>query len=177
MKRFRVVLPVTQSVLVLVLGGIGEWQRRRILSSTSIFGDGWHSSARFHVWPWPLKFALITNMPAILAGSFLSLPFGGAAEEIVDAILLVLTLLSVPLFWYWIGSRFDHRWTLKDGKPWIAFSVFNLIALTGSLLDLGTVGHIPFGFVLCILWAMTAHRMSGRFPKPVIVRQDAGAGE
>lgn len=170
MKRFRIVLPVAQSVLALILGGIGEWQRRRILSGSSIFfSDGWHSSARFHVWPWPLKFAVITNAPPMLPGMLLSLLVAIASEEIAGIVLLILAILSGPAFWYWIGSRFDRRWTLKDRKPWIALSLFNLIALAGSLIDLGNVGYIPFGFVLWIFWAMTAHRVSWRFPKPVIV--------
>ena len=177
MKRFRIVLPVAQSALALILGGIGEWQRRQILSRPTIFGDGWQSTARFHVWPWPLKFAIITNVPAMLPGVLLSSLVGFALGDVAGTVLLVLAILSGPVFWYWVGSRFDRRWMLKERGPWIALLIFNLVALTGALFDLGTDGYIPFGFMLWIFWAIAAWRMSRLLQKPVIVRQGATAGE
>ena len=32
----------------------------------------WDTTARFHVWPWPYKFAFVSNFPAFMAGSLLS---------------------------------------------------------------------------------------------------------
>jgi hypothetical protein len=71
--QFRKVLPIFQTALAAILGGWGLWLRNSILN-LSFFGDDtlWNSTARFHVWPWPFKFAVVLNMPAFLAGLFLA---------------------------------------------------------------------------------------------------------
>ena len=78
----------------------------------------------------------------------------------VTVLLGVATFLSGVASWYWIGSRFDRQWILKDRTPWIALSIFTLVALAGSLLDLGTSGYLLFGAVLWILWAVVVSRIS-----------------
>ncbi len=159
-KQFRTILPIAQPLLAIILGCIGEWQRWHILTQRSFFGDGWHSTARFHVWPWPLKFAVITTMPTMFPGALLSLIVRDSWEEAFYMATLVLAYLAAPVLWYWIGYKFDHRWTLQNRKPWIALSIFNLIALTGSLVGLGTVGYMPFSTVLWIFWIAVASRRS-----------------
>src|SRR5215469_8774463 len=64
--RFRQILPASQVPLAALFGGWGLWQRNQILSHDYLFGIGWNSTARFHVWPWPYKFAAVTNFPALL---------------------------------------------------------------------------------------------------------------
>jgi hypothetical protein len=73
-RRFRLLLPITQCGLAAIFGGFGLWQRYAILNRP-VFFEGqtlWNSTARFHVWPWPYKFAAIANIPAFLLGVLLS---------------------------------------------------------------------------------------------------------
>jgi hypothetical protein len=67
-NQFRVLLPLAQCPLAAFFGGLGLWQRAAILSRPG-FGEGstlWDTTARYHVWPWPFKFAVVTNTPAFL---------------------------------------------------------------------------------------------------------------
>ena len=68
--QFRKLLPITQTVLAAFFGGWGLWLRNEYLSHYSPFG--WNSTERFHVWPWPYKFAVVSNMPALFAGGLIS---------------------------------------------------------------------------------------------------------
>ena len=73
-NQFRLTLPASQTLLAAVLGGWGLWLRNSILSRP-FWGDStlWHSTARYHIWPWPFKFVAVLNMPALAAGALLSL--------------------------------------------------------------------------------------------------------
>jgi hypothetical protein len=67
--RFRTFLPIAECGFAALFGGLGLWQRSTILSRAG-FGEGrtlWDSTARFHVWPWPFKFAVVMNTPAFLS--------------------------------------------------------------------------------------------------------------
>jgi hypothetical protein len=64
--RFRRILPVAQLGLAALFGGLGLWQRFAILSRP--FGEGQtvgDTTAQFHIWPWPFKFAVITKYAGI----------------------------------------------------------------------------------------------------------------
>src|ERR1700686_544118 len=132
-NRFRVLLPLTQCPLAALLGGIGLWQRSTILSRAGFFEGStmWDTTARFHVWPWPYKFAAVSNMPALLAGLLLSIPITALRPTMPEAALLAPTLVFVVILWCWIGSRIDRRWTVAERTPWIILSVFNLVCLVG----------------------------------------------
>src|SRR5215468_4420087 len=65
---FRQLLPVVLTPTSAVFGGIGLLQRSAILSKPVWGGTLWHTTARFHIWPWPYKFAAMLNLPAFLAG-------------------------------------------------------------------------------------------------------------
>ena len=65
-RRFRWILPTCQVPLAALFGGWGLWLRNQILSHDYLFGSGWNSTARFHVWPWPYKFAVVTNSLEVL---------------------------------------------------------------------------------------------------------------
>jgi hypothetical protein len=101
-KQFRRILPLSQVLLAAIFEGLGLWQRNRILSHDYLFGIGWNTTARFHVWPWPFKFAVITNFPAFLAGLFLSWPIVAVWPKLHEAVQLAPSLLFVPVLWYWL---------------------------------------------------------------------------
>jgi len=106
-KRFRRLLPVAQTVLALVFGGLGLWERNETLNRSFL---GWNSTSRYHVWPWPYKLAVVSNMPAFLAGLLLSWPIGGLWPELPEWLQIAPSLLFLPMLWYWVGSRLDRRW-------------------------------------------------------------------
>ncbi len=152
--RFRTVLPVVQCGLAALFGGLGLRQRSAILSRT-FWGDQtlWESTARFHVWPWPYKFAVISNLPGVLAGLLSSWPLGLIWPDMSEYVADVPSLFCAAILWYWVGSRLDRRWRLADKVPWIALSIFTLVCLTGALLPMGYVGYLPYGLAA---WAVTA---------------------
>jgi len=116
-KQFCRMLPVFQVALAGFFGGWGLWQRNEILNHDYLFGIGWNSTARFHVWPWPFKFAAISNLPAFLAGLLLSWPIGAASPELHEATQLAPSLLFVGVLWYGIGSWMDRRWDPTEKTP------------------------------------------------------------
>src|SRR5260370_2424836 len=83
-SSLRNLLPAVQSAIAVLFGGTGLWQRSAILSRPW-FSEGqtmWDTTARFRVWPWPYKFAVVSNFPAFMAGALLSWnthPFRGCA--------------------------------------------------------------------------------------------------
>jgi len=169
--RFSVLLPIAETVLAALFGGVGLWQRNRILSQPFL-GDQtlWESTARFHVWPWPYKFAAISNMPAFLAGGLVSLPIGALWPGLPEAIELALSLVFVAMLWYWVGHRLDRRWSgvgvesvLAGTKTaWILLSVFTAVCLTGAFLPIGYVGYVPYGATVWIAMTAIIHRMRER---------------
>jgi hypothetical protein len=154
--RFRIVLPVAEFGIAALLGGIGLWQRSAILSRPFFVGQtSWDSTARFHVWPWPYKFAAVSNLPALFCGSLLTIPMKPTLPE---ALQLAPTLFFVWFLWYWVGSRLDRRWSVADKTPWIALMVFTVVSLAGAIIPLGYVGYLPYGFILWVLAALTLFR-------------------
>jgi len=148
MRRFRTILPALQVMLAAIFGGWGLWQRNQILSHDYLFGIGWNSTARFHVWPWPYKFAAVSNLPALFAGLLLTVPISAVRSTLSEAIQLAPTLLLVAFLWRWVGNRLDRRWTVTDWTPWIAILLFMIASLSGALLPIGYTGYLPYGFVL-----------------------------
>ena len=161
LNRFCTLLPTIQCVLAAALGGLGLWQRSTILSGPFL-GDQtlWTSTARFHLWPWPYKFAVISNMPAVLLGLLPAWPleviWPGAPEFVAN----VLFLLFVPLLWFWVGSRLDRRWGVGDRTPWVALFVFTFVCLVGAFLPIGYVGYLPYGLVVWLLSAVIIRLIS-----------------
>jgi hypothetical protein len=156
-KRFRRILPASQVAIAALFGIWGLWQRNQILSHDYLFGIGWNTADRAHVWPWPYKFSVVSNFPAFIAGAWLSAPFEIVWPTLSEYVEIVPSLLVVPLLWYWVGSRLDRRWGVTDRTPWITLGAFTLICLTGALLPIGYVGFLLYGFVL---WAITILALS-----------------
>ena len=110
MGSFREILAAAQFVLTGVSGGVGLWQRVQILNEPFLDGaTNWDTTARFHVWPWPYKFAAVANTPALLG----SLPFSSGIAMLIDGASefaeMIPCLLQVPVLWYWVGGRLEQR--------------------------------------------------------------------
>jgi len=169
--RFRMLLPAAETVLAGLFGGIGLWQRNQILDRPFLGGQTlWESTARFHVWPWPYKFAAISNMPAFIARGLVSLPINALWPKLPEALEFALSLVFVAMLWYWVGHRLDRTWSgasaesvLADAKTsWVLLFVFTAVCLTGASLPLGYVGYVPYGAVVWIATAAAIHRTTRR---------------
>jgi hypothetical protein len=172
--RFRTVLPIVESVSAALFGGVGLWQRSAILSRTFLEGQTlWDSTARFHVWPWPYKFAIVSNMPAVFLGSLSSWPIAALWPMLPESVQMALSLLLVPMLWYWVGGRLDKRWTISDMIPWIALLVFTLVCLVGAFAPIGYVGYLPYGFAVWVVTALTVSRQTRVCPGIPVVKVDA----
>jgi hypothetical protein len=159
-NQFRRVLPISQTALTMLFGGWGLWLRNSILSRP-FWGDStwWDSTLRFHVWPWPFKFAAILNMPAFLASLLVSWPIDSLRPGLPEWISLSPSLLIVPLLWYWIGSWLDRRCSVTDRtrnpvrRAWILLLFFTVVGAVEASIPRnvgGYVSYLPFGIVLWI---------------------------
>ena len=162
-NQFRTILPMAQLASALVFGGIGLWRRSAILNQPLFEGQTlWDWTARFHVWPWPYKFAVIANMPSFLTGSLLSWPVSVVwprASEFVDNLP---SLLCVPILWFFIGSWVDKRWKIGNEKPWIMLVIFNVVCLAGAVISIGYVGFLPYGIVVWVVLGILVRTGSKR---------------
>jgi hypothetical protein len=166
-SRFRTMLPTAQCGLAALFGGFGLWQRCAILSRPFFEGQTlWHSTAQFHVWPWPFKFAVVSNVPAFFASGLLLWPIGAVWPELPESVQVVQSLLLVLVLWYWVGSRLDQWWSVTDKTPWIGLAVFILVCLVGTFLRIGYTGFIPYGFLVWLSAVLTISRCTSRSPIP-----------
>jgi hypothetical protein len=136
--RFRVILPLAQSVSAALFGGFGRWERSAFLGRP-VFGNQtlWNSSVASHYWPWTYKFAAVLNFPALLAGSLLGWPISKRWPSLPEATLFALSLPFVVLLWFRIGKWFDRKWGWMDGPPsrklpWILLLLFTLLCAAGA---------------------------------------------
>jgi hypothetical protein len=141
--RFRALLPFAHALVGGILGTLGAWQRVSALNRKGFGGETlWHSTARFHFWPWPYKFALSVNLPAFLGTALLSSALGNPTQIGDYAAMLLSALFAIPI-WYWIGSRFDD--SIRSGRNclrsllgiWLSF-IF--LCLMGALALPGLFG-------------------------------------
>jgi hypothetical protein len=158
-RQFRVLLPIAQCGMAAIFGGIGLCQRSAILNRPFFGQTGWQSTAVFHVWPWPYKFAVISSAPAFITSAVLLWPIGVTWPRLPEYIQHSPSLLFVLLLWYWVGKRLDQRWSITNRIPWIALFAFTSLCLLGALLPIGYVGYLPYGVML---WA-TAGVVIARF--------------
>ena len=160
-SRFCNPLPVAQCGLTALFEGFGLWQRSVILSRPFFEGQTlWNSTARFHGWPWSYKFAAVSNLPAVLAGSLASLPLAVIWPSVSEYAADLSALLFVPLLWYWVGYRLDRRWCVADNTPWIALPVFTAGCLGGAFLPLGHAGFLPYGFMIWVITTFSVSRLT-----------------
>jgi len=153
--QFRKVLPVLQTALAGFFGGWGLWVRNSVLSRP-FWGSstGWETTGRFHVWPWPFKFAAILNMPAFLGGGLLSWLSDyvrpGLPEWVPD-------LLLTALLWYWVGCWADKNVAPEKNRVWILLLLFMLVCATASSIPkcvAGYTGWVVFGIVIWLVAAV-----------------------
>ena len=151
--RFSSLLPAAQFCVAALFGGIGLWRRSAILSRPGFFEGQtmWNTTARFHVWPWPYKFAAVLNLPAFLLGLAPSWQLGIIWPSAPEYVATLPALLLVPLLWCGVGYRLDRRWGIADGAPWIGLFFFTLASLGCALLPIGYTGYIPGGLVLWVV--------------------------
>lgn len=163
-NQFRKILAFTQTVLAILSGGWGLWVRNDILSRPFVLGTtGWESTARFHVWPWPLKFAAVLNMPAILAGTLVSWPLVALLPALPVSPSNLIVISFVFLQWYWIGSWLDQRRVAHKKNAigqWIVLVAFVAICAAASSIPYiigGYVSYFPAGI---LIWLITAVGMA-----------------
>lgn len=164
--RFQTILPVVEFGLAALFGSIGLWERAEILNRPG-FGAGqtlWDSTARFHVWPWPFRFAAVMNLPAFLGWSLLGWPINLLWPTLPEGATTVPSLLLVATLWYWVGSRLDRRWKVSDWTPWFALFAFTVVSLAGALIRLGYVDYLSYGFIIWVIVALTVSRLTRTCP-------------
>jgi hypothetical protein len=165
--RFRTILPFVGVLTAALFGGIGLWQRSSILSRPFFENQTmWDTTARFHVWPWPYKFAAILNLPALFGDLLLTIPIDAIKSNLPDAVESAPTLLFAWFLWRWVGSRLDRRWKIADKAPWIALIVFTLVSLVGAFVNVIFLytGYLPYGFILWTLVIIGLVRHTSKFP-------------
>ena len=160
-------LPLIQCPLAALFGGIGLWQRSAILNRPGFFEGTtmWETTVRFHVWPWPYKFAAVSNIPALLAGLLLTVPIGAVRPTMPEAAQLAPALVFVVILWFWIGSRLDRRWIVTEKTPWIILLVFTLVCLVGALIPMGYTGFLPYGSLVWLAIAIPLRRITKAAPQ------------
>jgi hypothetical protein len=164
-RRFCLLLPIAQCGLAAIFGGFGLWQRSAILSRSFLGNQTlWDSTARFHVWPWPYKFAVICNFPAFLLGLLPSWPLGFFWPSLPEYVETMPVLLFVLPLWSWVGSRLDRRWRVTHKIPWIGLFFFTLISLGGAFLPIGYTGYLPYGLALWLVTAVVVRLVSRQAP-------------
>jgi len=156
--HFRKLLPIAQTLVAAVFGGWGLWLRDSIIGNSL----GWNSTLRFHVWPWPFKFAAILNMPALIAGGLVSWPLDSLKPGLPESVSMLTTLLFVPLLWYWVGSCVDRTGrSTRNRNSGLVFSIsFLLFALVcaGAALISAFIGsytsYLFFGIAILLTVAL-----------------------
>jgi hypothetical protein len=158
--QFRKLLPISQTVLAIILGGCGLWLRNSVLSRP-LWGNstGWESTLRFHYWPWPFKFAAILNMPAFLASWLLSRPLDYLRPGLPEWASTLPVLLFIPLLWYWVGAWADKNVNFgKSGSSgregWILLLFFVLVCAAASSIPddvAGYTGYVLFGIAIWLV--------------------------
>lgn len=151
MKRFSRLLPLVQCCLTVAFGGYGAWQRTKILSQPFFGVTLANTTAAFHVWPWPYKFAAVSQLPALLASFIPTFLLSAICPTVAQYFELLACAVCVWLMWSYIGSKFDLRWHVRDKTPWIVLMLFTLVCLAGALLPLGYTGYLPYGLIVWVL--------------------------
>jgi hypothetical protein len=148
---FRWLLTSIGASVAAVFGTLGLWERNLILSRPFFNSSTWwDSTARFHVWPWPYKLAVICNMPAFIGGWIILLPIRLVWPTLPGAWYLVPSVTLAALLWYWVGSRLE---TYSVITRWTWLFAFAAVSLTGTFIQMGYTGWQLYG---ALLWCIAA---------------------
>lgn len=153
--KFRFVLPIAATVATGAFGSVGLWQRHSLLNRP-LWGAQtmWDSTARFHVWPLPFKFAVAANIPAFLTAGIVTLPL---TSEWVGLAVMVLV---VPLLWYYVGRRLDSAG--DPTKAWGFVLVFTIASVACASFPFGYIAYIYLG---ALMWITTGFVLLTLFRK------------
>ena len=146
------------TLLASFFGGWGLWLRNSILSRP-FWGDStlWNSTARYHIWPWPFKFAAVLNMPAFAAGTLLSLPLDALRPGLPEWCSVLTVLPFVALLWYRIGVLLDGQTSDSQNETtglWIAVLVFTVICAAVSSVPDKIGGHTSYVLLGIVVWTI-----------------------
>jgi hypothetical protein len=172
-SRFRQIVPIVQTALALVCGGWGVWLRNSVLSRP-FWGDltGWDSTARFHVWPWPLKFVTVLNMPAFLAGGLVSVLLNLAWPNLREWASYLLILPLVAFLWHWIGLWLDQRLS-SDRSRYTAVLSFVVICAIAASVPENIGGHVSFVLLGIMIWFLALWG-AGRIRPDIAAMESSG---
>ena len=160
--QFRKVLPVSQTGLAVLFGGWGLWIRNSILSQPFFENSTlWNFTARFHVWPWPFKFAAILNMPAFLASGLLSWPLDYLRPGLPEWVSALPVLLLIWLLWYWVGSCADKNVSSEKNRNserwrWISLLLFIFVCAAVSSISKFVGGYTSYVVFGIAIWSVVA---------------------
>jgi hypothetical protein len=151
--QFRKLLPIAQTFIAAIFGGWGLLLRDSIIRNSL----GWNSTLRFHVWPWPFKFAAILNMPAFIAGLLVSWPLASLGPGLPESVLMLPTLLFVTWLWYWVGSWADRTSTSTQSKNTrlvfsICFLLFTLVCATAASISASIGSYTSYLVIGIAIW-------------------------
>ena len=175
--QFRKALPLVHTILALFFGGTGLFLRDALLNRPFLSNPAvYEPSLRSFIWPWPLKFAAILNMPAVLAGILLS----GALEQIEQLrpklplwTAVLSMLIFIPLLWFAVGAYLDR--TLRANQIKSSDTAWNLCllfiaisAIAAAIPPTTTVTATRFVLFGSLLWlalaiVIVAHALLTRF--------------
>lgn len=166
--QFRGVLPVVQTTIAALFGGCGLWLRNAALSARFFDSTLWNSTASFHVWPWPYRFAATLNLPAVLLGFLVSAPIGLARRQGPEWLFYLPSLLTVPLLWYFLGFWLDRQpfrgsdALHGNARGWVVFLFFALTCFVISLIPYNPYRDLPLNFTELgvLLWILVAVAMA-----------------
>jgi hypothetical protein len=160
--RFCKVLPLIYVVLATTFGGWGLSQRANILNQSWVGGTLWDTTARFHVWPWPYKFAAVMNTPALLAGLLLSRPLSAVAPTSPERLQFAPTLPFVFVLWFFVGAQLERRWGISDKIAWLLLLGHLLVSLAIALISPGYTDYLVYGLLFWLLIAIPIVLVSKR---------------
>ena len=137
--------------MTIIFGGIGLYQRQAALSQPFMAGQTRADTTdRYHVWPWPIRVAMIINLPALIGGAFLGGLFSYLSEMAGAVVGSLAGLFLISQQWRAIGILLDKR--PRRGLA-MGLSLFLSGTLVASLAPLGYTGFLPAGLLMWLPFA------------------------